>query len=331
MPAEIENLAPDLPAADPAADRGDVMAATPPQEIDLTEAELELIGKGPAKEDAAKDPVKDEAAKTEDDAAKDPAKAEDKPRDKEGKFIPKARFDEVNNKARAKVAALEAANRALQERLGVVEGRTPDTKALEAQLDGKSEEYGKLIADGELDKAKVVMSEINKLNRQIGTIEATAISNSHAQESRHADSLGELVQLYKETYPQFDDANTALYNQDYVNFVARLQGGFEMGGSSPAEALREAVEMAVMKFGLDPEPEAAAAAAAPVKPDKGAERKTAAVDKALKAAAAQPTALKGGTDSDKMGMSKIDIATLDYEQFSALGDQTLKRLRGDLG
>ncbi len=202
-------------------------------------------------------------------------------------------------------------------------------KLLEAELDTKSAEYSKLLADGELDKANVVMKDINRINRSMAITEATALSAARTTEVAHVATLEELVDIYKENYPQFDDANKDHYNQETVNYVAKLQGGLELAGYSPAEALREAVEAAVAKFGLDPEP-AAAAEPEPAKPNKGEERKTAAVDKALTASAAQPKALdKLGTDSDKAGMSKIDVESLSYEQFNALPESTLARLRGD--
>ncbi len=349
-----KNETPDLPAFDPKADRGNTVVepVAPPQMVELTAEELTLIGKAtPTVEkdpeadkkaadrgdtltqpEPAKEEAKTEAAKTDEEPAKEEAKTDDKPRDKEGKFIPKARFDEVNNRAKVKVAELEAKIKKLE---GAQAPSAPaDVKVLEDSLDTKSAEYSQLLADGDLPAANLVMREINKINRQLGVIEATALSTAHSQEVQHVQTLEDLVGIYKENYPQFDDANKDHYSQDIVDYVAKLQGGFELSGLSPADSLREAVEAAVAKFQLDqPAPAAAKeeeAPAEPAKPDKAAERKTAAVDKALEASKAQPAALsKVGTDSDKVGMSKIDVSVLSYDQFQALPESTLARLRGD--
>jgi hypothetical protein len=336
-----ENNAPiaGMPDFDPKADRGsEFVAEGAAKTVELSADELKAIGKAPVEETPVKTPAeKKEDKKDEKEGAKEPVEAkkegeEEPARNEKGQFIPKARFDEVNNKAKAKVATLEAEKKALEARLGLVDGKLPSTDALEAELVTRSAEYSKQVADGDLDAANATMASINKLNRTIGNIEAAAISGQHSAETQNIQTLGELVDLYKDTYPQFDDANTEHYNQVYVDFVANLQGRFELTGSSPAEALREAVELAVAKFGLDPVPEAVPAAAAA--PDKGVARKETAVEKALKAAGGQPPATgKVGENSDATGLSAISIEQLsDFETFDALAknESTLKRLRGDI-
>lgn len=316
---------PDLPAADPKADRGDTIEAPAPVTVELTEEEVKLIGKEPA---AAVPKEGEPAAKTEEkEPAETPAEG-DKPRDKEGKFIPKARFDEVNNRARAKVKDLEGQIAQLTARLTPAEGQA-DTAALEKLLDERTEEYGALVADGDLVKAKAVMQEINKANRALALIEATALSGAHAAESKNVDALGELVELYKSEYPVFDDTQTDAYQQETVDYVAKLQGRFEATGSSPAEALREAVELTVAKFGLEPKSSAGVVDLTPAI-TKADERKAAAVGKTLAAQkAGAPDLAKVGIDSDKVGMSKINMNDIDYEQFEKLPIESLKRLRGD--
>lgn len=319
--------------SDPKADRGDNFSPTEEKlEVELSQAEIEAVT---GKKEPAKEPDKEGAEKTAEGVTtpdKDGVKQPDKEpaRDDKGKFIPKARFDEVNNKAKAKVAALENELSQLRARLAPA-GDAPDVAALTASLDAKTEEYGQLLADGNLADAKTVMAEINRLNRTIVMVETSALTTEHTTESKNVDALGGLVELYKQAYPVFDDAQPEVYQQEMVDFVANLQGRFELTGSQPAEALREAVELAVAKFGLDaapsPEPQVPGTPA----PNKGEARKTGAVDKALAAAKGQPPVLgKGvGEDSDKAGMSKIDINQLDFEQFNRLPEQTLKRLRGD--
>lgn len=302
-------------------DRGDEVTPPEPVKVELTDEDLAKIGRAPEKSEAA-EPGKDE--KTPE--AKAEEKVEDKAEKKPPLMIPKARFDEVNKRARARVAELESRLKSMEERAAAA-GTPPDVQALETELSTKSSEYGTLVAEGKLDEAATLMNEINKINRKIGLVEAAALANTHTKETKHMDSLETLVGMYKEAFPVFDEASPD-YSQDYVNYVAKLQGGFEGMGMSAAEALREAVEVAVAKFALLSPDEPAEKT--PVE-DKGKDRKTAAIDKALKAAGAQPPGLnKVGTDSDKAGMTKLNLDDLDMDAFMALPESTLKRLRGDL-
>lgn len=303
-------------------DRGDVVTAPEPAKVELTDEDLAKIGRAPEKSEAA-EPGKDE--KTPEAKAED--KVEEKAEKKPPLMIPKARFDEVNKRARARVAELESRLKSMEERAAAA-GTPPDVAALETELSTKSSEYGTLVAEGKLDEAAALMGEMNKINRKIGLVEAAALANTHTKETKHMDSLETLVGMYKEAFPVFDEGSPD-YNQDYVNYVAKLQGGFEGMGMSAAEALREAVEVAVAKFALL-SPDEPVVEKTPVE-DKGKDRKTAAIDKALKAAGAQPPGLnKVGTDSDKAGMTKLNLDDLDMDAFMALPESTLKRLRGDL-
>ena len=50
-------------------------------------------------------------------------------------------------------------------------------------------------------------------------------------------------------------------------------------------------------------------------------------NKKIEAAEKQPPAMKGKNKTDK----KIDIDTLSVDEFDALPDETLRRMRGDFG
>lgn len=330
----LENATPDLPEFDPKADRGDnfVPEGEEKQEVELTAEELEVVKGKPAEKAEEEKKNEDEAvAKGEKkEEVEEEKKPEERARDAKGKFIPKSRFDEVNNRAKAKVAALEATIDQLKQRLAPLEGEAPsDLEALEKTLEEKGKEYAALLVDGKLDEANATFKEINRLNRQIAMIETSALTSSHAQESHHVDALGQMIEMYKEAYPVFNEDQKDVYDQDLVNYVADLQARFEATGMAPAAALRESVEICVARFGLVTADEVEAAPATPAKTAADA-RKSAGVKKAVEAAAKQPPALhKTGMDSDKAGMSKIDVLSLTQEEFARLPESTLARLRGD--
>lgn len=334
MTQEIEAVV--TPAAEPVVvetkvDRGDDY--TPPVEVEVkAPAPAPVIEPEVPANPLAEGEVKPAEVK---DDAKVKEGEEERPRDADGKFlpkppvmIPKARFDEVNTKARAKVAELTGRIKDLESRLSPA-GQAPDVAALNVTIEAKTAEYGKLIADGELDQANAVMRDILAANRQISAAESAVLTSAHGVETQNVQTITELVDLYKGNYPVFDD-KAADYNQDMVNFVADLQDRFERTGSSSAEALREAVELAVAKFSLDVAPEPAVDPAVAAKDKVVQDRKSAATKASAAAAALQSPDMKTGLDSDKAGMQNVTPSTLTFQEFSALPESTLKRLRGDL-
>src|SRR6187402_3061198 len=104
--------------AEVAVDRGDTFVAPDQPVIDLTDDELALIGKTPEDQAEAKAEAQPEAKAKPETKAEEP----EKPRDQTGKFIPKARFDELNNKAKDRIAALESTLRQVNERSGLAQG-----------------------------------------------------------------------------------------------------------------------------------------------------------------------------------------------------------------
>lgn len=324
-PVDMDALAQELdskPAPAPAPegakpDRGDMLPEAP-KAAEVPAEEPKVAEK--AAEKPAEEPK----------AAEKPA--EEQPRSADGKFaektVPYSRFDEMNKKRKAEIDALNTKLVELSKRLEVEKGE--DIESLEAVLDAKTEEYNKLMADGELAQAKTVMKEINKVNRRMAFLEIAPIATQHAAEVQTATQLEQLVDFYKTEFPIFDDASES-FDQATVTWVAEMQGVFEAAGFSQADALQRSVDLAIPKFGLRP---ASAGEAAPTKPTKGeveGKRKEDAVRRAVETSGKQPAALSEvGTDSDKAGMTKINPLDLSFDDFTKLPESTLKRLRGDL-
>jgi hypothetical protein len=325
MPVDMEALERELdtkttpaePKAEEKVDRGDDFAAPPEADV---EVEIEVKKEPEAKKDTIVE--KDEPVT---EAAKEPAKTEEEPaRDPStGKFIPKARFDEAVKKERARADALERqlADMAASAKPG--EGK--DAAALEAQIDDVTAKYHQLLADGKLDDAKPLLKQINSINRQIARLELLPVAQEQAAATTRAQSLESLVTLYKAEFPVFDEGSED-FNQDIVTWVAHHQAVYQNSGYAPAQALQEAADLAIIKFGLrEPAPKKV------TKADKDAERTEAGVKKALEVSKKQPATLSDvGTDSDKAGLAKIKPSDLSQDDFSKLPESTLKRLRGDL-
>jgi hypothetical protein len=337
MPVDMEELERTIatdtakPEDAPKTDRGDDFT---PSETPITELEGQPAPaakeevKEPAKEEV-KEPAKEEAKEPVKEEAKDPAQGEEPARDPDtGRFIPKWRFDELNKRHKARIEELERQNAELLSKHAPKEGE--DVAQLESQLDTLVEEHQKLLADGDLDKAKSKMREINQVNRRISYLELAPVASQQATAVSEADHLQDLVTFYEQEFPELDHSSNKV-NEAALQWVAEKQGVFERAGYSSPRALQEAVTLAMSVFSLVPLSERKAAPKAAPKPDAGKQRTEEATRRAVDTAAKQPAGLQNiGTDSDKQGMQNVDPRSLSYDDFSKLPESTLKRLRGDL-
>lgn len=307
-------------------DRGDLLpepaapaAVTPPAEdpkVKELEVELGLKGEG-------EEPGEGEEGEPA-EGAKPPAK---------DSRIPAARHKEILEKERAKTAALAAENALLKQR-GQLEATTVEASAEFAKIETKIEaleaDYARLLTDGELAKAADVMKQIRSAER--GMAEAKAdlkiqAANAVAQETaRFQTALTRIETAYPALNPDHED-----FDERAEARVARMNNANRAAGMSAVAALQDAVETVM---GTETAQQEKATSVTPRVPkDVGAERKAAAVEKAVKAVAATPPSLgRTGLDSDKLGGGKLDpksVASMSQEQFAALSDATLAEMRGD--
>ena len=315
-----------------AADRGDsftpmgVDAVDDPGEVDQAAAdaaaavlEAELAAKAK--------PVEKPAAEADQDAEAD-AEGETKPKGKAR--IPLDRHEAILAKERTARADLER-RLAQYEKGDLVAERNVEVTAAETKLLTMEAEYAQLITDGEVKKATGLMTDIRRLERNLTAsnndlkIQAAVVV---ATESARYNIALERV-----------EAAFPVLNQDHADFdvekmsdVADLKVTYERKGMTPTAALQKAVEK------LMPTVTAKQEAAVVVKPKVDvaaitAERKKDAVAKTLAAVAATPANTAGvGLDSDKAGGSigAKDVMKMSYKDFSALPEEALSRMRGDV-
>jgi hypothetical protein len=293
-----EPAEPTLPKAEPAK-----AAEEPAKEVPLTEEDKKAL---PVVEDK-----KDEAA------------AEPEPeRDEKGRFIPRARFNEAQDKAKARIAALEAQLKATAEELAKLEV-PKELSTAEKALEEQEAKYVDLLADGKLDEAKAVRKEINKLNRQIVQLEMAPQQQTATVDVLQQQVFQQTVEFYTDHFPEFAEGEGK--KQELVDEVAEYQTAFAATGMAPAAALSKAADTVIRIHGLQPfgdrkEPAKAASPAAA--------RKAAAVTTNIEAAKRQPPSLSDvGVDSDKAGAGVGIPLTL--EEFEKLPESAIRRLRGD--
>jgi len=290
-----------------------------PEEVEETvaeveeevEEEVEAEDEAEAEEVVAEDEVEEEVE------AKETPAPEEKPVKKP--MVPKARLDEVLAKQKA-----------LQKQLDEIEASKQ--KAEEApedyNFDEKEVEYQNMVLDGETDKAVALRREIRKAEREALEFEMRQEMNQTVSQDRQMNALQQAANAMEEAYPVFN-RNSGEYNEEVTNEVVELRDAFMMKGYEAVDALSKAVKYVVKDHDLDGAVEEAPSLAGTAKKTDELAKKRAQVSKKLKAADAQPPELPGESSSSH-GEKGLDLSAMTEEEFDALPEATLKRLRGDI-
>lgn len=234
-------------------------------------------------------------------------------------MVPKSRLDEVLAKQKA-----------LQKQVEEMKAATEKTAEApeEYDFDAKEIEYQQLVLDGEAEKAVALRKEIREAEKaQIGW-EMEQKMGQTVQQSAQATALQQAAADMEAAYPVFDQ-NSDQFNEDYTNEVVELRDAFIIKGYDAVDALSRAVKYVVKDRDLDTAGEAEQKPAlAAVSPEQSAKKK-ANVAKKLKAAEAQPPELEGEGSSSR-GENVVDFGGMSEDEFDALPEATLRRLRGDI-
>ena len=278
----------------------------------------------------------DKKAADEAEAAKEAERAE---RNKNIK-IPKFRLDAATARARKAEDALAKAEQKLAEaeakKSGDDKTKTPeetheaalaeiDGKIAEAMKEGKSEDISKLMAESRtLERA--FQSDVNTVNLKASSDSTRAQVDETALVSSILDQL-------ETQYPMFDE-NSDQFNADANADVLKMQRGLMAAGDSAADALVEAVNMVLPKYGITAEEEddGKGDAAKTEAAKKAAEKKAEQIKKNLKDAKKVPPEMDdAGSDSDTAGPEGDlpNAADLTEAEYDALPEATKKKMRGD--
>jgi hypothetical protein len=263
----------------------------------------------------------------------DEPKADDKPKKKDQR-IPLSRHKDLLEKERAKRAELEQKLQQFQRGGEVAELNENITKA-EEKIIGLEKDYAKLLADGEVEKASALMSQIRNLERQVveskSDMKIAAAEARATERARYNIALERIEQAYPELNPESDD-----FDEEMMQDIVDLKASYESRrGLTPTDAMQKAVEK---MLGTRTKAQQKAIDTTPRVSDKDVakevkeERKKEAVKKTLDAVGKQPpNASKVGLDSDKAGgaLTAKDVMKLSQDDFGKLSDEMLARMRGD--
>jgi hypothetical protein len=217
-------------------------------------------------------------------------------------MIPKFRMDQQTAKVRQ-----------LEEQLGQYQRKEEDLRqASEFDFAQREKDYMDSVLDGDTDKAVAIRAEINNahtavVRNQIMSDVQGSISSNNAQTVLQA-----AADRLQQQHPQFDP-NGAKYDEGMTNEALSLRDAFMDQGYETDAALERAVNVTLQLHNQAP---------AAAKPRVGVAQKAAMVN-------SQPPALHGESSSAH-GVGATDVTTMSEEDFYALPESTLARLRGDM-
>ena len=234
-------------------------------------------------------------------------------------MVPKARLDEVLAKQKALQKQLDEINAANEKAEDAPE---------DYDFDAKEVQYQNMVLDGETEKAVALRREIRKAERATLEYEMRQEMSQTVNQDRQMTALQQAANAMEDAYPVFNH-NSDDYNEDITNEVVELRDAFIMKGYEAVDALSKAVKYVVKDHDLDQAQESAPSLAGKAQKSDELAKKRAQVNKKLKAADAQPPELPGESSAHH-GERAMDLSAMTEEEFAALPEATLKRLRGDI-
>ena len=274
-----------------------------PRETEESEAEVEEL-----EEPEVEEQPEPEESETEDEVEEQVAEEPEPDKKEAPKMIPKSRLDEVlaQNKAlKKRIEQSEKVQKEIEE--------TPEAY----DFDSREEEYMDAVLDGDKDKAKAIRKEIRQAEASKMESELTRDIEQKVTRSSTETAIQDAAHAIEEA----DDFNETLTAE-----VNKYMTGFVQSGQNPVEALEEATTYVLQKNNmLDASTESVPTLG---NTDPTAKKK-AQVSKKLKAAESQPPDLPGESSANK-GEQPYDLNNMTEEEFDALPEATLKRIRGDI-
>jgi hypothetical protein len=297
------------------------VAEEPVEEVEEEEQdEPSALGEEPEDPEASEvDEDEPSALGEEPEIEAEEAEIEDEPEQKKP-MVPKSRLDEVLAKQKALQKQLDDLMAAKEQ----VEN-APETYDFEA----KEIEYQNLLLDGESQKAAALRAEMRRAERAQIEYEMAQKMEQKVTQNQQMTALQQAAADLEANFPVFDRSSPD-YSEEYTQEVIDLRDAFIVKGENAVAALSKAAKYVIKEYGLDSSSEAPSLAtrAAPKQADEVA-KKRAEVSRKLKAAASQPPELPGESSASR-GERAVDVSTMTEEEFSALPEATLKRLRGDI-
>lgn len=273
----------------------------------------------------------EEAEEEEEPEAEEPVEGEvedaeevEEDEQQEAPRIPKARFDEVNQKAKdAKAEAEELRNRiAILEKMAAGQSPQEATKQPEQQpeaktdfdFDAKEEAYMEAVLDGETELAKALRREIREAEASVFNQTAENKSTEATQMAQLEQTIQQEVSRINEEQPIFDPQSDS-FNQEALEYALQIRDGMMATGKDPLAAINEGVRVATALYGTPPKP----AVQAPKAKQEVSKKKIDAANK-------QPPSIGDKATMPAESGKKIDVMNMSEDEFDSLSEEELQKL-----
>jgi len=258
-----------------------------------------------------------ESVQADDEQPVDTVAEEPEVEEPKAPMVPKSRLDEVLAK-----------NKEMQKKIQDMEGDKEETAAPSFDFVAKEKEYQDLVLEGETEKAALLREDIRKAERQQLMSEVQSQMGQTVQQDREKHELAKKATEIIEVFPVFNEKSKQ-YDEKLANEVMELRDAFIYQGYGAADSLAKATEVTLLSKRPDllQAAEDVAEDPAPQLTKAVQERKQKAnVKNKVAAAQSQPPEMKGDSTKNK---KVVDINVMSDDEFGALPEETLRRLRGD--
>ena len=296
-------------------DEEDVPARRPAKKSKDKGADKEDEGdedEGDAEGDEAGDDEDGEGDEKDDaDAGKKEAKEPKKP---QKHMVPKDRLDKVlarNRELEAELARKNAAS---------TPAAPKDDKA-EKPFDYNAAEdaYQDAVLEGDKTKAAKIRADMRAAERAELKAELAKETGTESKRDRVNDAILQTTSEIERNFPVLD-SNSKQYNKEIADEMVETYTGLVASGKDPLAALEKALKITVKMHDLVDEDGGEEDSA----PKKDVKEKLAAAKK-------QPPKMPASERSKKKDLDAedVDISTLTEEEFDALPEAVLRKMRGD--
>jgi hypothetical protein len=238
-------------------------------------------------------------------------------------MVPKSRLDEVLAK-----------NKKMQKQLEDIQQKEAEVQAEAPTYDfsSKEMEYQEAILDGDSAKATSIRQEIRSAEKEQMMFEVQQQMGQSLQLSNAEQDLAVKAQEIGDTFAILNE-NSESFDTELAGEVRDLRDAFMVQGFTPADSLAKATEYTLAAKRPELLQTTDDTIAVQTKKQNKAvvqNRQRTAVKKKLEASKSQPPKLQG-EGTAKRGEKVTDLNVLSDEEFGALPEETLKRMRGDFG
>jgi hypothetical protein len=309
------------PAEDAPVDRGDDFAPTGEDEETQGTVETETGEETTGEETTGEETTGEEEA---------PA------RGAKGRFIPKARFDEMSMRSRQ---AIERAHARISELEGqVASNQEFKLEEVDAELDKLETQYMALLVDGKTDEALKMRAQIRDIERRYASAQAAAVATGTREQLVDSVKLDDVITQLEETFP-FLDPNNEEFSKEIADEILDLHEGLVAKGWSQSIAMQRAASYVLNTLDIEWEGEEATEETGEEETQtettetraRTDQERRAAVKRGLEAITRQPpvaTGKTGETGAPRQVTGK-QASRMSMKEFEKLSPEALKQLRGD--